>query len=67
MELQDHMGWRGPPEIIWSSSLIKYIPYRRLHWKVSRQVLNISSEGGSIGSLGSLFQGSIPLKIYQFR
>jgi len=35
------------------------ITYSRLHRTLSRQVLNISREGDSTTSLGSLFQGSV--------
>ena len=36
------------------------VTYSRLHRTLSRQVLNISREGDSTTSLGSLFQGSAP-------
>jgi len=49
-------GWKGPLNIIQSNTLLKQVPYSRLHRKVSKQVLNNSREGDSTTSLGNLFQ-----------
>ena len=38
----------------------------RLHRTLSRQVLNISREGDSTAPLGSLFQGSVTLRVKKF-
>ena len=54
--------WKGPQEIINSNPLMKQVPYTRLYSNVSRWVLNISIEGDSTTSLGSLFQCSVTLK-----
>jgi len=52
---------------LWRSlSLIKQVPYSRLHRKTSRWVLNISREGDSSTSLGSLFQGSVTFTVKKF-
>ena len=42
------------------------VTYSRLHRTLSRQVLNISREGDSTTSLGSLGQGSITLRGKKF-
>ena len=42
------------------------VTYNRLHRTSSRQVLNISREGDSTTSLGSLFQGSVTLRGKKF-
>ena len=42
------------------------VTYSRLHRTLSRRVLNISREGDSTTSLGSLFQGSITLRVKKF-
>ena len=42
------------------------VTYSRLHRTTSRRVLNISREGDSTTSLGSLFQGSITLRGKKF-
>ena len=55
--LGDH--WVQPP--------LKQIPYSRLHRKVSSQVLNISREGSSTTSLGSLFQFFITLIVRELK
>ena len=55
-ESRNCRGWKGPLEIIKSSLSAKQAPYSRLHRWVTRQVLNISREGESTTSLGSLFQ-----------
>lgn len=60
---QSCRGWMGPLENIESNPLLKQVPYSRSHRKASRRVLNISREGGSTTSLGSLFQHSITLKV----
>jgi len=39
------------------------VTYSRLHRTLSRWVLNISREGDSTASLGSLFQGSVTLRV----
>ena len=57
-ESRNCRGWKGPLEIIKSSLSAKQAPYSRLHRWVTRQVLNISREGESTASLGSLFQCS---------
>ena len=58
-ESQNYRGWKGPHEVIESKPLLKQVPYSRSLKKASRWVLNISREGDSIASLGSLFQGSV--------
>ena len=45
-----------------STPLLKQDPYARLPGKASRQVLNVSREGDSTASLGSLFQCWAPSK-----
>ena len=40
--------------------------YSRLHRTLSRQIFNISREGDSTTSLGSLFQGSVTLRVKRF-
>jgi len=42
------------------------VAYSRLHRNLSRQVLNISREGDSTTSLGSLFQCSVTLRVKKF-
>jgi len=42
------------------------VTYSRLHRTLSRQVLNISKEGDSTASLGSLFQCSVTLRGKKF-
>jgi len=42
------------------------VTYSRLHRTLSRWVLNISREGESTSSLGSLFQGSVTLRGKKF-
>ena len=42
------------------------VTYSRLHRTLSRWVLNISREGDSTASLGSLFQGSVTLRGKKF-
>jgi len=42
------------------------VTYSRLHRTWSRQVLNISREGDSTTSLGSLFQCSVTLRVKKF-
>ena len=42
------------------------VTYSRLHRTLSRQVLNISREGDSTTSLGSLFQCSVALRGTKF-
>ena len=42
------------------------VTYSRLHRTLSRRVLNISREGDSTTSLGSLFQGSVTLRGKKF-
>jgi len=42
------------------------VTYSRLHRTLSRRVLNISREGDSTASLGSLFQGSVTLRGKKF-
>ena len=42
------------------------VTYSRLHRTLSRQVLNISREGDSTTSLGSLFQCSVTLRVKKF-
>ena len=42
------------------------VAYSRLHRTLCRRVLNISREGDSTTSLGSLFQGSITLRVKKF-
>ena len=59
---QNCRGWKGPPEIE-SNLSAKQAPCSRLCKQVSRQVLNISREGESTTSLGSLFQCSITLTV----
>ena len=59
---QNCTGWKRPQEIIKSKSLLKEVLYSRLYRKASRRVLNISREGDSTGSLGSLFQCSVTLR-----
>jgi len=57
-ELQNHTIAGVGRDFKRSSSptpLLKQVPYGRLHRSVSRQVLNISTEGYSTTSLGSLF------------
>jgi len=41
------------------TSLLKQISYNRVHREVSRQVLNISTEGGSTTTSVNLFQCSV--------
>jgi len=40
--------------------LLKQVPYRRLHRKASRQVMNVSRKGNPTTLLSSLFQCSVP-------
>ena len=42
------------------------VTYSRLHRTLSRWVLNISREGDSTTSLGSLFQCSVTLRVKKF-
>jgi len=56
-ELQNHRGWKGH-RIASSNPLLKQFSYSRLHKKTSTWVLNVSREGDSTTSLGSLFQCS---------
>ena len=42
------------------------VTYSRLHRTLSRRGLNISREGDSTASLGSLFQGSVTLRGQKF-
>ena len=42
------------------------VTYSRLHRTLSRRVLNISREEDSTTSLGSLFQGSVTLRVKKF-
>ena len=64
-ESQNVGGWKGPlgprPTPCQSS-----VPQSRLHRTMSRQVLNISREGDSTTSLGSLCQGSVTLRGKKF-
>ena len=61
---QNCRGWKGPLEIIISNPLLKQVPYCRSHSRqASGQVLNISGEGDSTISLGSLFQCSVILTV----
>ena len=53
-------------EIIESHPPAKQATYSRLHRDVSRQVLNISMEGDSTTSPGSLSQGSVTLTVKFF-
>jgi len=53
-ESQNGRGWKGP---LWQS---------RLHRTLSRRVLNLSREGDSTASLGSLFQCSVTLRGKKF-
>ena len=48
-------GLKGTSKALSSTPLLKQVPYNRLHRQASRWVLNISIEGGSTTSLGSLF------------
>jgi len=57
---------KGPLEIIESSPLLQQVPYSGLHREVSSWVLNISREGDSMASLGSLSQCSVTLKVKIF-
>lgn len=41
---QNGRGLKGPLEIIKSNSLLKQVPYSRLHRKARRKVLNIFGE-----------------------
>jgi len=43
-ESQNCRGWKGPLGIIKSNTLLKQVPYSRLHRKSSRQVSNISTK-----------------------
>jgi len=64
-ESQNHGMVRVGRDLCGSSSptsLPKQGHYSRLHRTLSRWVLNISREGDSTTSLGSLFQGSITLR-----
>ena len=65
-ESHDCRDWNGHLEILESSPPSEQAPYSRLHRWVSRWVLNISREGESITSLGSLFQCSITLTVKKF-
>lgn len=53
---QNHMGWKGPIDIIKSNPLVKRVPYCRWHRTVCWWVLNISREGDITASMGSLSQ-----------
>jgi len=53
---QNWRGWEGPQETIESNPLLNQVPYNRSHRLASRWVLNISKQGDSTVSLGSLLQ-----------
>ena len=55
-ESQHGRGWKGP---LW-------VTQSRLHRTASRRGLNISREGDSTASLGSLGQGFITLRLKKF-
>jgi len=54
--------WRSPT----STLSAKTVPYSRLHRKTPSWVLNISREGDSTTSPGSLFQGSVTLTVKNY-
>jgi len=61
-----HDGMIWDLEIPQSNPPLEQVPYSRLHRKASSWVLNISREGDSTSSLGSLFQCSVTLKVKKF-
>jgi len=69
-ESQNCRVWKGLLEITESNSVYpspaKQAPNSRLHREMSRRVLNISKEGQSANSLGSLFQCSVNLTLKKF-
>ena len=56
---QNGRGWKGPLWVICRSRVTQ----SRLHRTASRRGLNISREGDSTTSLGSLCQGSVTLRV----
>ena len=62
----NHRVWKGwaswSPEVL----LLKQVPYSSLSRKASKRVLNISREGDSTASLGSLFQCSVTHMVNKF-
>ena len=56
------MGWKGPLDMTKSNLPARADSCSRSHRKTSRQILNISREGDSTTSLGSLSQCSVTLK-----
>jgi len=58
-ESQNCRDWRGSPELIETNPPAKQAPYSRLHRWLTRGIWNISREGKSAASLGSLFQYSV--------
>ena len=65
-ESQHGRGWKGPLWITQSNPCRSRVTQRRLHRTLSRRVWNISREGDSITSLGSLCQGSVTLRGKKF-
>ena len=63
-ESQNCRCWKGSLGMIWSSLVLKQVPSCRSLRKASRWVLNISREGDSTVSLGSLCQSSAPSKFF---
>uniref|UniRef100_A0A8C2TCB7 Uncharacterized protein n=1 Tax=Coturnix japonica TaxID=93934 RepID=A0A8C2TCB7_COTJA len=58
-------GLEGTPRNHPVQPQLKQVPYR-IHRKASRWGFNTSRDGGSTGSLGSLFQCSVTLKVRKF-
>jgi len=65
IESQNHKGWKGPLEIIYSNPTALAVPRSRLHKQVFRWVLNIF-RGDSTPPLCSLFQCFLTLKVNIF-
>jgi len=61
-ESQNVRGWKGPLWVTQSNPLPKQGHPGQLHSTASRRVWNLSREGDSTASLGSLGQGSVTLR-----
>jgi len=58
--------WKGAQEMIESNPLLKQVCNSKSHRMMPRGVLNISTEGDCVTSVGSLFQCSIALTVKFF-
>ena len=59
-------GWKGPLWVTQPNPLPKQGHPEQLHGTLSRRGWNISREGDSTASLGSLGQGSVTLRVKKF-